>query len=74
MGITNSVFKPLNLPQEIERMFDLFLETASRIEDPFEQAFFGMVHIPYLQPFEDVNRYGLRPSELEAWLTDPDQS
>ncbi|MGC3989599.1 MAG: hypothetical protein QM796_07965 [Chthoniobacteraceae bacterium] len=26
------------------------------IEDPFEQAFFAMVHLPYLQPFEDVNK------------------
>ena len=28
-----------------------------------EQAFFGMVHLPYLQPFEDVNK---RVSRLAA--------
>lgn len=37
-------------------MFHLILLKASHIEDPFEQAFFIMVHIPYLQPFEDVNK------------------
>ncbi len=29
---------------------------AAEIRDPFEQAFFLMVHLPYLQPFEDVNK------------------
>jgi Fic family protein len=39
------------------------LVKADLIEDPFEQAFFVMVHIPYLQPFEDVNK---RVSRLAA--------
>ena len=30
---------------------------AAEILDPFEQAFFLMVHLPYLQPFEDVNKH-----------------
>tara|TARA_R110000787_G_scaffold189948_3_gene301504 strand:+ start:1935 stop:2489 length:555 start_codon:yes stop_codon:yes gene_type:complete len=29
---------------------------AEAISDPFEQAFFVMVHLPYLQPFDDVNK------------------
>jgi hypothetical protein len=32
------------------------LVKARQIEDPFEQAFFIMVQLPYLQPFEDVNK------------------
>jgi hypothetical protein len=36
---------------------------ATEITDPFEQAFFIMVHLPYLQPFEDVNK---RTSRLAA--------
>lgn len=36
---------------------------AAEIQDPFEQAFFLMVHLPYLQPFEDVNK---RVSRLAA--------
>ena len=35
------------------------------IEDPFEQSFFTMVHLPYLQPFADVNK---RSSRLAANL------
>ncbi|MET3880146.1 Fic family protein [Chitinophaga sp. OAE865] len=56
VGIQNSVYTPLAVPQLIEEMFDLMLDKASRIENPFEQAFFIMVHIPYLQPFDDVNK------------------
>ena len=33
------------------------------LSNPFEQAFFLMVHLPYLQPFEDVNK---RVSRLAA--------
>jgi hypothetical protein len=32
------------------------LDTAAKISDPFEQAFFVTIHLPYLQPFEDVNK------------------
>lgn len=34
----------------------MLLSKAAAIEDPFEQAFFAMVHVPYLQPFADVNK------------------
>ena len=43
--------------------FEQILATAAAIDDPFEQAFFAMVHLPYLQPFEDVNK---RVSRLAA--------
>ncbi|NML42104.1 Fic family protein [Chitinophaga sp. G-6-1-13] len=56
VGISHSVFTPLGIPQQIEEMFELVLEKARGIEDPFEQAFFIMVQIPYLQPFDDVNK------------------
>jgi hypothetical protein len=61
--ITGSVFHPLAIPQVLEECFDQILDTASAIRDPFEQSFFVMVHIPYLQPFEDVNK---RVSRLAA--------
>lgn len=62
-GIGNSVYHPLELPQLIEESFDQIVDTAAAIRDPFEQAFFVMVHLPYLQPFEDVNK---RVSRLAA--------
>ena len=39
------------------------LHKANAIEDPFEQAFFAMMHVPHLQPFENVNK---RVSRLVA--------
>jgi len=56
IGIQKSQFIPLAIPQVIEEMFDLMLNKAAEIKDPFEQAFFIMVHLPYLQPFDDVNK------------------
>jgi hypothetical protein len=56
VGIRKSVYQPLNQPQLLEEMFTLMLEKARAIQNPFEQAFFIMVQLPYLQPFEDVNK------------------
>lgn len=56
VGITNSVYRPLEMPQLIEECFQQVVDTAAAIRNPFEQAFFAMVHLPYLQPFEDVNK------------------
>ena len=56
VGIRKSVYQPMNQPQLLEEMFMLMLEKASAIQNPFEQAFFMMVQLPYLQPFEDVNK------------------
>ena len=63
VGITGSAYTPLGIPQMIEELFDLILEKARQIESPYEQSFFMMVHLPYLQPFDDVNK---RVSRLSA--------
>ena len=63
VGIEGSVFHPLETPALIDECFEQVLATASAIRDPFEQAFFVMVHLPYLQPFDDVNK---RVSRLAA--------
>ena len=63
VGIGGSVFHPLEVPQLIEECFDHILATAAAIVDPFEQALFALVQIPYLQPFDDVNK---RVSRLAA--------
>ncbi len=61
--ISGTVFVPLAIPQQVEEYFDRLLAKADAITDPFEQAFFVMVQLPYLQPFEDVNK---RVSRLGA--------
>ena len=58
-----SAYRPLAIPAQIEHTFDILLEKAAAIEDPFEQSFFALVHLPYLQPFADVNK---RTSRLAA--------
>ena len=63
VAIAGSVYLPLAVPAEIEEGFDQILAIAAAIEDAFEQAFFVMVHLPNLQPFEDVNK---RLSRLAA--------
>jgi hypothetical protein len=63
VGIGGTVFHPLEVPTQIEERFEQIMEKAEAVKDPFEQSFFVMVHLPYLQPFEDVNK---RVSRLAA--------
>lgn len=63
VGIGRSVYQPIGIPQVIEECFTNLVATAARIPDPFEASFFLLVHLPYLQPFHDVNK---RTSRLAA--------
>ncbi len=65
VGIGKSSYLPPAIPALIETLFDTILAKAREIRDPFEQAFFAMVHLPYLQPFIDGNK---RVSRLAANL------
>jgi len=65
VDIGKSVYRPMSLPAQIEDALKLVLNKASEIGDAFEQSFFMMVHLPYLQPFADINK---RTSRLAANL------
>ncbi|MGX5174853.1 Fic family protein [Aliikangiella sp. IMCC44653] len=65
VDIGKSVYRPLSVPAQIEDALKLVLNKASQIGDAFEQSFFMMVHLPYLQPFADINK---RTSRLAANL------
>lgn len=65
VDIGKSLYRPLSAPQLIEHALDSLLGKANQIRDPFEQSFFMMVHLPYLQPFADINK---RTSRLAANL------
>lgn len=65
VNIGKSVYRPLSTPQQIDETLDLVLAKLNQINDPFEQSFFAMVHLPYLQPFADINK---RTSRLAANL------
>jgi Fic/DOC family len=60
-----SVYLPIALPARLEGLWHFIIEMATEIKQPIERAFFLMVHIPYLQPFIDVNK---RTSRLAANL------
>lgn len=65
VSITGTNYTPTAIPQVIEESLERIVQTLNAIPDPFEQAFFAMVHISYLQPFVDVNK---RTSRLVANL------
>lgn len=65
VDIGKSVYRPLFTPQQLEAELEILLSKANQICDPFEQSFFMMVHLPYLQPFADINK---RTSRLAANL------
>ncbi len=63
IAIGGTTYLPTAIPQLIEELFTLLLDKAAAIRDPFEQSFFLMAQLPYLQPFVDVNK---RTSRLAA--------
>ena len=65
VDIGQSVYRPLSTPQQIDETLGVVLRKLNAIADPFEQSFFAMVHLPYLQPFADINK---RTSRLAANL------
>lgn len=60
--IGRSAYEPLNDPHILKEMFDTLISKAERIRDPFELSFFLLVHLSYLQAFEDVNKRTSRVS------------
>lgn len=63
VGVAGTMYVPTAIPQLIEEMFERLLAKGAAITDPYEQALFLMVQLPYLQPFIDVNK---RTSRLAA--------
>jgi hypothetical protein len=43
-------------PHVLQEYFGMLIQKLNKIEDPFEQSFFAIVHLSYMQAFEDVNK------------------
>lgn len=56
VGIAHSSYSPLDNPFVIEEEFDVLVAKATEITNPFEQAFFLLAHMPYVQAFVDANK------------------
>jgi Fic family protein len=54
--IDDSQYTPPDNPHILREAFEKLCQKASKIKDPFEQAFFIMAFLPYLQPFQDGNK------------------
>jgi Fic family protein len=54
--IGGSNYTPYSNPHKLEELLDLITAKARAILDPFEQSFFLLIHLSYLQPFIDVNK------------------
>lgn len=66
VDIGKCAYRPLSVSQQIDETLDVVLNKLNQIADPFEQSFFVLVHLPYLQPFADMNK---RTSRLAANLS-----
>lgn len=56
VGISGTTYLPLDNPHVLKECFDIFIKKLNQIEDPFEQSFFSLIHLSYMQAFEDVNK------------------
>lgn len=54
--VSSSTYLPMDNPERLSQQLELIMKKASQIHDPFEQSFFLLVHIAYLQAFADVNK------------------
>ena len=56
VDVSGSSYTPESSPLELEDVLNQILDTCGQIEDPFEQSFFALVHLSYIQGFEDGNK------------------
>lgn len=56
VGITGSIYKPLDNQHQINQVMDEFCELINKVDSIFLKALFVSVLIPYIQPFEDGNK------------------
>ena len=63
VAIGESRYVPISSEERIKPVLDEIVAKGQAIKEAYEQAFFAMVMIPYLQPFVDVNK---RTSRLAA--------
>lgn len=52
----DSKYLPPDNPHQLKEIFDEFCEKANAIANPYEQAFFALLFISYIQPFQDGNK------------------
>jgi len=56
VGIGQSAYRPIDVPTILSEEFDVLISEANGIKNVFDQSFFLLLNIAYLQPFADVNK------------------
>jgi Fic family protein len=69
IGVTGTTYAPLEGKERLTRLLNQLLDTARRIDDPFEQSLFLLGHIAYLQAFVDVNKRTARLASIIPLIT-----
>lgn len=62
--VSGTTYAPLDGRDRLTRLLLRVLEKARDIADPFEQSFFLLAHISYLQAFVDVNKRTARLASI----------
>jgi len=63
VGVTGSIYKPLDNVYQISDAIDVLEKTISRISNPYAKALISLLGTSYIQPFNDGNK---RTSRLMA--------
>jgi Fic/DOC family protein len=69
VAVSGTTYSPLEGRERLTRLLVKLLEKARSIADPFEQSFFLLGHISYLQPFIDVNKRTARLASIIPLIT-----
>jgi hypothetical protein len=69
IGVTGTTYAPLDGKERLTQLLNQLLDTARRIDDPFEQSVFLLGHISYLQAFVDVNKRTARLASIIPLIT-----
>ncbi|MDD4062308.1 MAG: Fic family protein [Candidatus Pacebacteria bacterium] len=56
VGITGSIFRPLDNSYQISEAVDLLEKAITQAKSPFSKALIALLGISYIQPFEDGNK------------------
>jgi hypothetical protein len=67
---SGTTYAPIDGRDRLTRLLLLLLEKARAIRDPFEQSFFLLAHISYLQAFIDVNKRTARLASIIPLIRD----
>ena len=63
VGVTGSIYKPLDNMHQIKEAIESLCKTVNSIESPYVKAMTALLGLSYIQPFEDGNK---RTSRLIA--------